>query len=63
MPKELRSDGSEVASASWIVEYHRIANPDADIHEQIRELFERAGYNVRLAAKVEDNGLVWAWKA
>jgi FkbM family methyltransferase len=50
-------------SASWIVEYHRIAHPDADIHTHIRELFERAGYNVRLAAKVRDNGLVWAWKA
>jgi FkbM family methyltransferase len=50
-------------SASWIVEYHRIANPDGDIHRQVRELFERAGYSVRLAAKVKDNGLLWAWKA
>jgi len=50
-------------SASWIVEYHRIANPTADIHGHVRELFERAGYSVRLAAKVKDNGLLWAWKA
>lgn len=50
-------------SVSWIVEYHRIASPDPDIHGLVRRLFERAGYTVRLAAKTEDNGLVWAWRA
>jgi len=50
-------------SVSWIVEYHRIANPDPDIHRLVRELFERAGYTVRPAAEGEDNGLLWAWKA
>lgn len=50
-------------SVSWIVEYHRICAPDPDIHGLARRLFERAGYTVRLAAKTEDNGLLWAWKA
>lgn len=50
-------------SVTWIVEYHRIANPEPEIHELSRRLFERAGYTVRLAAKTEDNGLLWAWKA
>jgi FkbM family methyltransferase len=50
-------------SVSWIVEYHRIASPGPDIHGLVRRLFERAGYTVRLAAKTEDNGLLWAWKA
>jgi FkbM family methyltransferase len=49
-------------SASWIVEYHRIGTPDPDIHGLARRLFERAGYTVRLAARTEDNGLLWAWK-
>jgi FkbM family methyltransferase len=51
------------ASACWIVEYHRIANPDPEIHALGREVFERAGYTVRLAAKTRDNGLLWAWRA
>jgi FkbM family methyltransferase len=50
-------------SARWIVEYHHIASPDPEIHTLSRALFERAGYTVRLAAKTEDNGLLWAWKA
>lgn len=50
-------------SASWIVEYHRIASPEPDIHSLVRDLFERAGYTVRLSSKTEDNGLVWAWRA
>ncbi len=49
-------------SVSWIVEYHHLASPDPDIHTLSRELFERAGYSVRLAARTEDNGLLWAWK-
>ncbi|MGA8365337.1 MAG: FkbM family methyltransferase [Solirubrobacteraceae bacterium] len=49
-------------SASWIVEYHRISSPHPDIHSLVRRLFERAGYTTRLAAKTEDNGLLWAWK-
>ncbi len=50
-------------SASWIVEYHRIANPEPEIHGLARRLFERAGYTVWLAATGENNGLLWAWKA
>jgi FkbM family methyltransferase len=50
-------------SASWIVEYHRIANPEPDIHELATRLFERAGYTVRITARREENGLLWAWKA
>jgi len=49
-------------AVSWIVEYHRIANPDPDIHQLVRTLFEDAGYTVRLSTMTEDNGLVWAWK-
>jgi hypothetical protein len=49
-------------SASWIVEYHHIASPKPDIHTLSKELFERAGYTVRLAAQTEDNGLLWAWR-
>lgn len=51
------------ASAAWIVEYHRIANPQTEIHALCRSLFEDAGFTVRLATKTEDNGLLWAWKA
>jgi FkbM family methyltransferase len=50
-------------AVSWIVEYHRIASPDPDIHQLVRTLFERAGYTVRVSTMTEDNGLVWAWKA
>lgn len=50
-------------SVSWIVEYHRIANPDPEIHMLARRLFECAGYTVCLATKSEGNGLLWAWKA
>jgi FkbM family methyltransferase len=50
-------------SVSWIIEYHRIANPERDIHGLVRSLLERVGYNVRFSAKTEDNGLVWAWKS
>lgn len=49
-------------SSSWIVEYHRIGTPHPDIHTLARRLFERAGYTTRLAAKTEDNGLLWAWR-
>jgi len=49
-------------SVSWIVEYHRIANPDHEIHRLARDLFERAGYTVRLVTRGEDNGLLWAWR-
>jgi FkbM family methyltransferase len=50
-------------SVSWIVEYHRIANPDPDIHGMARKLFEDAGYTVRQAQEGDNNGLLWAWKA
>jgi len=58
----LRDPRLAQTSVSWIVEYHRIASPEPDIHALSRSLFERAGYTVRLAAKTEDNGLLWAWK-
>ena len=48
--------------AIWIVEYHRIANPDQDIHGHVRRLFEAGGYVVQQAQKGEENGLLWAWR-
>lgn len=50
-------------SASWIVEYHRISNPEPDFHALARRLFEQAGYTVKLAFTSENNGLLWAWRA
>ncbi len=50
------------ATAVWIVEYHRMRNPDADIYQLVRSLFERAGYTTRVAVKHDQNGLIWAWK-
>ncbi|MGO9761413.1 MAG: FkbM family methyltransferase [Solirubrobacteraceae bacterium] len=60
----LRDPRLASTSASWIVEYHRIANPEPDIHGLIVRLFESAGYTVRLASKsdTDNNGLLWAWK-
>ena len=49
-------------SPIWIVEYHRISNPEGDIHQLARRLFERCGYTTRLSAKTNGNGLLWAWK-
>ena len=49
-------------SPIWIVEYHRICNPEADIHLLARELLERRGYTTLLSAKTNGNGLLWAWK-
>jgi FkbM family methyltransferase len=51
------------SSAVWIVEYHRMRNPDPDIVSLVRRQFERAGFETHLAMSVEDNGLLWAWKA
>ncbi len=48
--------------ATWIIEYHRIANPDADIHTAAEMLLEEAGYAVRRADPGPDNGLIWAWR-
>jgi FkbM family methyltransferase len=50
-------------AAVWIVEYHRIANPEPDIHELAKRLFEDAGYTVRVASESVNNGLLWAWRA
>ncbi len=49
-------------SPVWIVEYHRIRNPEPDIHALAARLFEREGYTTRLSAKTNGNGLLWAWK-
>jgi len=59
----LRDPRLATTSVSWIVEYHRIANPEPDIHALARALFERAGYTVRQAQEGDANGLLWAWKA
>jgi FkbM family methyltransferase len=59
----LRDPRLASTSVSWIVEYHRIANPDPDIHGLVRKLFEAAGYTVRLAQEGDNNGLLWAWRA
>lgn len=50
-------------TAVWIVEYHRMRNPDPDITSLVRRQFERAGFETHLAMSVEDNGLLWAWKS
>jgi FkbM family methyltransferase len=50
-------------SPVWIVEYHRLANPEPEITALARRLFERAGYVTRVVMNVEPNGLLWAWKA
>jgi FkbM family methyltransferase len=53
----------EENSAVWIVEYHRMRNPNPDITSLVRRQFERAGFETQLAMSVEDNGLLWAWKS
>ena len=50
-------------SGVWIVEYHRLRNPEANITSLIRGLFESGGYTTRIAMSHEDNGLLWAWKS
>ncbi len=50
-------------AAVWIVEYHRMRNPDPDIISLVHRQFERAGFTTHLAMSVEDNGLLWAWKS
>ncbi len=47
----------------WIVEYHRIRNPEPAITEHVQRLFHDAGYATWVAVGHDDNGLVWAWKA
>lgn len=49
-------------SATWIIEYHRIANPEPEIHQLVRRLFEDAGYRVSFANQSPENGLMWSWK-
>jgi FkbM family methyltransferase len=46
----------------WIVEYHRIRNPDEDITALVQDLFAAAGYTTSIATSHEGNGLAWAWK-
>jgi len=50
-------------SCVWIVEYHRIANPEPRITELIQRLFEQAGFASRVVMNHDENGLLWAWKA
>jgi FkbM family methyltransferase len=50
-------------SCVWIVEYHRLRNPEADITSLCRRLFASAGYATSIAMSHQDNGLVWAWKS
>lgn len=45
-----------------IVEERRMSNPEGDIYELARSLFERCRYTTRLSAKITGNGLLWAWK-
>ncbi len=49
-------------SAVWIVEYHRIRNPEADITAAARGAFERCGYTTLSAIAHHGNGLLWAWR-
>lgn len=49
-------------SPVWIVEYHRIRNPANDIDSLASCLFERVGYETRIAMSHQGNGLLWAWK-
>lgn len=48
--------------AVWIVEYHRIRNPEPDITSLARTLFERSGFVTKGAVSHQGNGLIWAWK-
>ena len=50
-------------SCVWIVEYHRIANPEPRITELARRLLQEAGYTTRVVMNHDENGLLWAWKA
>jgi FkbM family methyltransferase len=52
----------ERTSAVWIVEYHRIRNPEPDITSLARRSFERCGYTTLSAIAHAGNGLLWAWK-
>jgi FkbM family methyltransferase len=58
----LMDDRFDSISANWIVEYHRIFNPEPDIHALARRLFEQKGYSVRVVNASENNGLLWAWR-
>jgi FkbM family methyltransferase len=46
----------------WIVEYHRLRNPEHDITALVQRLFERCGYRTRIAMSHENNGLIWAFR-
>jgi FkbM family methyltransferase len=50
-------------SPVWIVEYHRIRNPESNITGSAETLFQHAGYQTRIAMEHGGNGLLWAWKA
>ncbi len=50
-------------SCVWIVEYHRIANPEPRITGLVQRLFGQAGYATHVVMNHDQNGLVWAWKA
>lgn len=50
-------------SCVWIVEYHRMRSPEADITSLVRSLLEGAGYTTSIATNHQNNGLLWAWKS
>ena len=46
-----------------ILEYHKIANPEPEIHSLALRLLSAAGYSGHeLVNQSEENGLIWAWK-
>lgn len=46
----------------WIIEYHRIRNPEDDIEAVARRQLERHGYRTSIAMSHSGNGLLWAWR-
>jgi FkbM family methyltransferase len=49
-------------TSAWIVEYHRINNPEGEISALVEEMFAHAGFTTRIVMRHNENGLVWAWK-
>jgi FkbM family methyltransferase len=50
------------APNALVLEYHRIDNPDRDIHGLATALLREAGFNLRSVVRDDENGLIWAWK-
>jgi hypothetical protein len=66
----MKASGAFSATTAWaemsargIVEDHRLANPEHEIHALARSRFARARYTVPVAARSEEHGLLCAWKA